>query len=176
MRGTKMPKSEKVFCTLKYTADDRPKCRVLVNGKAVHEFIGTQEEENFTFEVDHGPFTFRILHYGKNMKVETDKSIEIKSIYFNDIDFKNMIWDTTQVAELPKWQNAEDFEWKANLFLGHNGYIEYNMKSPVINYLLEYHTKGAKVSSNMGSYDMKLLYEMKEYFSKIVKEQENEKL
>ena len=56
--------------------------------------------------------------------------------------------------------------------------IEYKMESPVIDFLLEYHTKGAKVSSNMGSYDMDLLYEMKEYFAKIVNEQDkkNEKL
>ena len=46
------------------------------------------------------------------------------------------------------------------------------MHSPVMNFLLEYHTKGTKVSSNMGSYDMELLYEMKEYFSEIVKEQD----
>jgi len=170
-----MSNTEKVFCTFKYTANDQPKCRVLVNGKVVHDFIATGDEENFTFEVGHGPFVFRILHYGKNMKIETDKFLEIKSIYFNDIDFKNMIWDTSQVAELPEWQNKDDYEWKANLFLGHNGYIEYSMESPVINFLLEYHTKGAKVSSNMGSYDMDLLYEMKQYFEKIVKEQENEK-
>ena len=83
-----------------------------------------------------------------------------------------MIWKTTQVAELPKWQNKEDFQWESNLYLGHNGYIEYTIESPVIEFLLSYHTAGAKVSNNMESCDMRLLYEMKEYFSKIVYEQD----
>jgi hypothetical protein len=165
-------KIEKVFCRLKYKANDNPKCKVFVDGQVVHDFIGSNNEENFSFEVKEGPFEFRILHYGKDMKLDIGKFIEVEAIYFNDIDFKNKIWETTQVTELPSWQNKEDFVWDANLYLGHNGYIEYRMHSPVINFLLEYHNKGTKVSSNMGSYDMELLYEMKEYFSEIVKEQD----
>ena len=165
--------TEKVFCVLKYEATDNPKCKILVDGKVVHDFIACSNEENFSFDVKEGSFEFKILHYGKNMRLDTKKFIEIKAIYFNDIDFKNKIWETTQVAELPGWQNKEDFKWEANLYLGHNGYIEYKMQSPVIDFLLAYHTKGAKVSSNMESYDINLLYEMKEYFSKIVEEQEN---
>ena len=168
-----MHNKEKVFCTLKYEANDNPKCRILVNGEVAHDFIARNDEENFSFDVNKGPFGFRILHYGKDMRKDTKKFIEVKSIYFNDISFKNKIWETTQVASLPRWQNKEQFNWDANLYLGHNGYIEYKMQSPVIDFLLEYHTKGAKVSSNMGSYDMELLYGMKEYFSKIVKEQDD---
>jgi hypothetical protein len=173
-----MHKTETVSCLIIYEAKDNPKCKILVNGKIVHSFVGSSGKENFSFETHKGPFDFRIEHYGKNMKTEIEKFIEIKSIYFNDIDFKNKIWETTQVAEIPLWQRQSDFVWKANLYLGHNGYIEYKMESPVIDFLLEYHTKGAKVSSNMGSYDMDLLYEMKEYFAKIVNEQDkkNEKL
>tara|TARA_R110001592_G_scaffold35490_1_gene120690 strand:+ start:460 stop:978 length:519 start_codon:yes stop_codon:yes gene_type:complete len=165
-------KIEKVFCVIKYEANDNPKCKILVDEKIIHDFIASGDEENFSFEVKEGPFKFRILQYNKNMKTDTKKFIEVKAIYFNDIDFKNKIWETTQVAELPHWQSKEDFKWDANLYLGHNGYIEYKMQSPVIDFLLEYHTKGAKVSSNMGSYNMDLLYEMKEYFGKIVKAQD----
>jgi hypothetical protein len=168
-----MPNTEKVSCSITYEAKDNPKCKILVNGKAVHDFVGSTGEEDFLFEIDKGPFDFKIVHYGKDMKNDTEKFIELKAIYFNDIDFKNKIWETTQVAEIPAWQRQSDFKWDANLYLGHNGYIEYKMESPVIDFLLEYHTKGAKVSSNMGSYDMDLLYEMKEYFSNLVKEQDN---
>ena len=31
--------TEKVFCTLKYEANDNPKCRILVDGKVAHDFI-----------------------------------------------------------------------------------------------------------------------------------------
>ena len=163
---------EKINCKIDYESKDSPRCRILVNNQSVHEFVGNGEEEKFSFMVDKGPFTLRILHHGKDMKRDVNKFIEVKKIYFNDIDIKGLLWQTRQVADIPHWQNENDFEWQSNLYLGHNGYIEYQMRSPIMDYLLEYHTKGAKVSSNMGSYNMDLLYEMKEYFSKIVKEQD----
>ena len=132
-----MPNTEKVSCSITYEAKDNPKCKILVNGKAVHDFVGSTGEEDFLFEIDKGPFDFKIVHYGKDMKNDTEKFIELKAIYFNDIDFKNKIWETTQVAEIPAWQRQSDFKWDANLYLGHNGYIEYKMESPVIDFLLE---------------------------------------
>lgn len=143
-----------------------------MNDKTVHEFIGNNKTEKFTFEASTGAFDFRIQHFGKDMKKEQEKFIEIKKIYFNDIDIKNMLWETTQIPELPKWQSPDDFEWKSNLYLGHNAHIDYKMRSPVVDYLLDYHTKDVGVD-NVGSYNMDLLLEMKEFFSKIVDEQEN---
>lgn len=165
---------EKVICQIGYESNDNPKCRIIIGNIKVHEFVGAtgKGEEQFEFEVSPGPFNFKIEHYGKNMKTDVSKYIEIKTLHFNYVDLKNKIWETTQVADVPGWQNTSDFKWQGNLYLGHNGYIEYSMCSPVINFLLEYHTKGAKTSSNMESYDMELLYEMKDYFSKIVKEQD----
>ena len=165
---------EKIRCQILYEANGNPTCKIVVNGLCVHQFVGSGNKETFDFEVGEGPFSLRIVHYGKNMKKDLDRFIEIKKIFLNDVDLKNKIWETTQVAEVPVWQDASSFKWEANLYFGHNGYIEYEMESPIFNFLHEYHTFGAKVSSNMGSYDMKLLYEMKEYFSKIVKEQDEE--
>jgi hypothetical protein len=163
---------EKINCRIDYEAKDNPKCRIIVNGRSVHDFVADGNTETFCFKVANGPFDFRVLHHGKDMKREINKFVEIKKIYFNDIDFKNMLWHTVQEPDLPKWQNKDDYKWEANLYFGHNGYIEYKMHSPILDFLLEYHTKGAKVSSNMGSYNMELLNEMKQYFSKIVKEQD----
>jgi len=163
---------ERIKCRIDYEAFGNPKCKVLVNGKVAHDFVGDNVSEDFEFCVGKGTFKFCIMHYGKDMKKESEKFVEVKKIYFNDIDIKNMLWETTQVPEIPSWQDKNDFKWESNLYLGHNGYIEYNMQSPVIDFLLDYHTHGAKVSSNMGSYNMDLLYEMKEYFGKIVEEQD----
>jgi hypothetical protein len=163
---------EKINCRIDYEAFGNPKCRVLIDGKAVHDFVGDNMSENFDFYVGNGTFKFRILHYGKDIRRERKKFIEVKKIYFNDVDIKNMLWETIQVPVIPSWQDKNEFKWESNLYLGHNGYIEYNMRSPILDFLLEYHTYGAKVSSNMGSYNMDLLYDMKEYFSKIVKEQD----
>ena len=163
---------EKIDCRIDYEAKDNPKCRIIVNGRSVHNFVAEGHVENFSFEVPKGPFDFRILHYDKDIKREVDKFIEIKKMYFNNVDIKNMLWHTEQVPDLPKWQKKDDYKWESNLYFGHNGYVEYKMHSPILDFLLEYHTKGAKVSSNMESYNLDLLYEMKDYFSKIVKEQD----
>ena len=77
--------TEKVFCTLKYEANDNPKCRILVDGKVVHDFKARTDEENFSFDVNEGPFEFRILQYNKNMKKDTKKFIEVKAIYFKQM-------------------------------------------------------------------------------------------
>ena len=164
--------TEKIKCRIEYKANNNPTCRVVVNDIVVYGFKGDSKDVDFKFEVPVGSFSFKIIHYGKDMKKEVDKFIEIKKIYFNDIDLKNMIWETTQVAEVPVWQDSKSYKWDGNLYFGHNGYIEYNLCSPIVDFLLEYHKKGAKVSSNMGSYNMDLLYEMKEYFTKIVREQD----
>jgi len=167
-----VPKVEKITCKIFFESKHNPTCKVVVNGKTVHDFTATSDHVSFDLQVEEGPIIFRFIHYGKDMKKQVDKFIELKKIYFNDFDLKNLIWETTQVPDLPAWQNSEDFEWKSNLYFGHNGYVEYKFWSPVLDYLWKHHTKGAKVSSNMGSYNMELLYEMKEYFSKIVKEQD----
>lgn len=172
----KSQSKEKIFCTFEYDAMDNPTCRVLVNDNIVHTFTGDGKEESFSFDVVPGSFNLKIMHYGKDMKRDINKFIEIKKIFLNDVDLKNLIWDTVQVPELPEWQDSKDFDWRSNLYLGHNGFIEYKLKAPIIDFLLEYHTYGVKTSSNMNSYDMNLLNEMKDYFTKIVDEQEkNEK-
>jgi len=167
-----MPRTEKINCKIFFESKNNPTCSVIVNGKTVHKFTATSDHVSFNFEAQEGPLTLKFVHYGKDMKKQVDKFIELKKIYFNDIDLKNLIWDTTQVADLPPWQKQEDYKWKSNLYFGHNGYVEYKLRSPILDFLLQHHTMGAKVSSNMGSYDMKLLYEMKEYFSKIVDSQD----
>lgn len=166
---------EKIFCRINYQSNRTkpfPKCKILINDKKIHDFVADKTHEEFVFEIPEGPFRFTIEHYDKNMKHETEKFIEILKIYFNDIDIKSMIWNTTQIAELPNWQKKEDFEWKSNLYLGHNATISYNLKSPIIKFLLDYHQPEIKTSSGMTSNNSKFLKEMKNYFIKIVEEQE----
>ena len=163
---------EEISCKICYNSKDSPKCRISVNDTAVHEFIANQTQETFNIQVPEGAFDLKIEHYGKNMKKEVDKFMEVEKIFLNDIDIKNKIWDTTQIADVPKWQDKNDYRWKGNLYLGHNGYVSYRFESPIFKFLSDYHNQDKKVSSNMESYDMDLLYEMKDYFSKIVEEQD----
>jgi hypothetical protein len=68
---------EKINCRIDYEAFGNPKCRVLIDGKAVHDFVGDNMSENFDFYVGNGTFKFRILHYGKDIMRESKKFIEV---------------------------------------------------------------------------------------------------
>jgi len=168
-------KKENITCCVQYTAQSDPTCKTLVNGEVVSNFVADNTQHQFEFTVTEGRFSLRLEHFGKDMKRETEKFVEFKKILLNGIDVKQKIWETTQVAEVPEWQNKDDFEWESNLYLGHNAYVEYIFESPILDFLHAYHTKGAKVSSNMESYDLDLLSEMKEYFTEIVRRQDAEK-
>lgn len=164
---------EHIHCRLEYTAKDDPKVRISVNDSVVHEFIGGNTHEEFEFVARDKNLIFKIEHYDKDMKKEINKYIEIKKIYFNDVDIKDMIWETTQQADIPSWQNKSDFVWQSNLYLGHNASISYNLESPIMEFLLDYHQPDKKTTVGMSSDNNNLLHEMKEYFQQIVDQQKN---
>jgi len=168
-------KMERIQTRIEYTALEHPTCRVLINNRLVHNFVGDDTAVEFDFEVDSGDFTFTLEHHGKDMKKQAKKFIEIKKIYFNDIDIKNMIWETVQKPKMPHWQNYKDYKWESNLFLGHNSTIDYKLSSPIVNFLFDYHQPSTKVSAGMTSQNTSFMAEMKEYFTKKVQEQKNEK-
>lgn len=162
---------EHILCRIEYISKFNPTCNILINNKIVNTFTGNNNYYEFEFSVPAGNFDFTIQHFGKNMIREPEKFIEIKKIFFNDIDIKNMIWDTTQIAKLPAWQKQSDFKWDSNLFLGHNGTISYKLKSPIIDFLLNYHQPVLKTSHGMSSDDNNFLKIMKEYFEKKIEEE-----
>lgn len=171
----KESKTERILCRIEYIAQENPKCKVLVGNKTIKKFTADNESLEFYFSITQGPFDFTIEHYGKNMKRQPNKFIEIRKLFFNDIDIKNMIWDTVQVPTMPAWQNYNDYKWEGNLFLGHNASITYKLESPIIDFLFNYHQPSTKVSAGMTSKNTKFMDEMKTYFNKIVQEQKNAK-
>jgi hypothetical protein len=163
---------ERILCRIEYVAEYSPNVRILINQKPIITFIGNKNFYEFDFEVDTGEFDFTIEHFGKDMKKESNKFLEIKKIYFEDIDIKDMIWMTTQIAEIPAWQNKNDFNWQGNLYLGHNDRLTYKLQSPIIEYLFNYHQPQIKNKENIATSDnFKLLSEMKSYFEEKIKEQ-----
>ena len=162
---------ERILSRIEYVANENPTCNILINGKKQCEFTGNSDYFEFPFQVDTKNFTFTIEHFGKDIKREPDKFIEIKKIYFNDIDIKNMVWDTVQIPKLPKWQNYNDFNWKGNLYLGHNGSISYNLQSPIVGFLFDYHQPSSKTQQKTLVKSNEYLKEIKNYFLDIVKNQ-----
>jgi hypothetical protein len=162
---------ERILCRIEYISKENPTCNILINGKKQCDFIGDSTFFEFRFEVDTKNFTFTIEHFGKDMKRETNKFIEIKKIYFNDIDIKDMIWKTVQIPKLPKWQKHNDFIWEGNLFLGHNSSISYDLQSPITDFLFDYHQPTSQKQKNILVQNNEYLNEVKNYFLDIVEKQ-----
>jgi hypothetical protein len=159
---------EHIHCRIEYIAEGKPTCNILINQEKQFTFTGDSNFYEFTFKVNPGDFIFTIEHFGKNMKKQANRFIEIKKIFLNDIDIKGMIWETVQMPELPSWQNYNDFNWQGNLYLGHNATISYKFHSPIIDFLFGYHQPTTKVSQGMSSENSSFMLEMKNYFLDIV--------
>ena len=163
---------ERILSRIEYVANENPTCNILINGKKQGEFAGNSDYFECEFDVNTKNFTFTIEHFGKDIKRQPNRFIEIKKIYFNDIDIKSMIWDTVQIPILPKWQNHNDFNWKGNLYLGHNGSISYDLQSPIVNFLFDYHQPSSKKQQETLAKSNEYLKEIKNYFLDVVKKQD----
>ena len=69
---------ERILSRIEYVANENPTCNILINGKKQCEFTGDSDYFEFPFDVNTKNFTFTIEHFGKDIKREPDKFIEIK--------------------------------------------------------------------------------------------------
>jgi len=170
---------ERIHCNIEYNSSEDqgyPLCEVLYNNSVIKKFVADSNNIEFWFDSKNDFFKFTIRHYGKDMKKHTKRFIEIKKIYFNDVDIKNLIWKTTQQPILPSWQNYKDYNWESNLYMGHNGDLNWNFKSPIMKFLLDYHQSNRKVDHGLQQNNVNLLDEMINYFEKIIKNKKNTNL
>lgn len=162
---------EHIHCRIEYKSNRNPNIKIKINDRVIKKFVADNNYIEFEFLSTEEDIELIVMMTGKEER-ETEKYFELKKMYFNDIDIKGMIWQTTQMP------NTSDkvkklHEWKGNLYLGHNGYLKYNFKSPITDFLFRYHQPEIKTSHGMESNDKKLLSEMKNYFQKIVDTQKN---
>ena len=157
---------EHIHCRLEYEADGDPNMKIKVNDRLIKKFKAKGDHTEFSFVSSYKKIYLKIEMTGKNER-EVSKYFELKKIFLNDIDIKNMIWNTTQVPNVSE-KIKKKYKWEGNLYIGHNGYIEYTFESPIIEFLFNYHQPKNKVSSGMETKDKNLLQDMKKYFEKIV--------
>jgi len=103
----------------------------------------------------------RLEHYGKNY-ITDKKYIEAKKIYINNIDLEHIVWDGVQVATLPPWDKNNPV-MPGNLYLGHNGYIEWTFKNPLLKDIQHRLNKGVPQINGQET-SRAVLEEMKQYF------------
>ena len=72
---------ERITSRIEYIAKENPTCNILINGKKQCEFTGSSDYFEFPFDVNTKDFTFTIEHFGKDIKREPNKFIEIFQRY-----------------------------------------------------------------------------------------------
>jgi len=135
----------------------------LWDNKQVANFEANGQEIEFTvLPTATGTSTLIIEHYGKNVYTEHDKYIEIVGLRVNNIDLKNILWESTQYPIVAPWD--EPFQQDGNLYLGHNGHIVWKFKNPLL--LDIQHRLGVRHSTQEGQESTRaVLAEIKEYFA-----------
>ena len=160
----------KIPITLKisYTHSGRkaggwPLCRILWDTVQVANFKADGTEIEFTvLPKPTGTSTLIVEHYGKNVYTEHDKFIEVKRIWVNNIDLKNILWESVQYPIVAPWD--EPFQQAGNLYMGHNGHIVWRFENPL---LLDIQRRsGVKQQAQEGQESTRtVLKEIKEYFA-----------
>ena len=140
-----------------------PLCRILWDAVQVANFKADGQEIEFTvLPKPEGTSTLIVEHYGKNVYTEHDKFIEVKGIWVNNIDLKNIIWESMQYPIVAPWDKP--FQQAGNLYMGHNGHIVWRFENPI---LLDIQRRlGVKQQAQEGQESTRtVLKEIKEYFA-----------
>jgi len=159
----KIPITLKIYYTHSGHENGWPLCRILWDNKQVANFKADGDEIEFTvMPKPEGTSTLIEEHYGKNVYTEHDKFIEIVGLRINNIDIKNILWESTQYPIVAPWDSP--WQQDGNLYLGHNGHIVWQFANPV---LLDIQRRlGVRMDQQEGQESTKkVLNEIKEYFA-----------
>lgn len=136
--------------------------RIIFNDKTVANFEAKTNFVEFSVTPDYDGYSvLRIEHYGKNYHRD-DKFIEVVGLSVNNINLDQIVWDGVQHAIIPPWDDSPAV-MPGNLYLGHNGYIEWIFENPVLTDIQKRLNK--KVSPVTGQEtSVEVLESMKKYF------------
>jgi len=107
-----------------------------VNDILIDTIHADNDKVNLSFNAPIGDWKFSAIHWGKNPHNESspDKFFEITDITINKVNISRIIHRGIQYPQLPPWEKAQ-VSWVGNLYMGHNGKIEWNFTSPIYDYL-----------------------------------------
>ena len=130
-----IPISIKIVYKASEYSNGWPLIRALFDTKIVANFEAKNNIAEFTVQqnIEQPHSIFCLEHYGKNY--HNDNSyFEIQEFYINNINLEHIKWECIQYPLLPPWDlnSRESIEYPGNLYLGHNGKIEWIFQNPIL--------------------------------------------
>lgn len=118
-----------------YSESGWPLIRVSYDSKTIANFEANNSTLEFTIKQNINSTTscLCVEHYGKNYQTD-NKFFEVKKIFVNNIDLEHLLWDGVQYPILAPWEEQclQDVSYPGNLYLGHNGRIEWKFNNPIL--------------------------------------------
>ena len=149
---------ETIKIKLSYTViegNGYPDMKITLDEKLITSWIAHDDNDiEFSANLDTGAHVLRIHQLSKNHKTDGFRAFELQKIYVNDADLKHNIHNFVQWPELPRWEKTgKQEQWKDNLHLGHNGYLELNFSTPIQEWFKKIFRWGKPVKGQHSSFD-----------------------
>lgn len=112
----------------------------------------------FELDLDKGPHSLKIEHFGKSPKdtkkeSNLDVAIQLEELSFNGIKC-NLVDLHENYFFTSNWPYPLEKKIKNNLYFGFNGYYQYNFDTPSITYVLKQKKKYQKNLSQIDSFEI----------------------
>jgi len=141
-----------------------PKLKILVDNKPIKDFTVTSNLINFSTFIDKRKWSLSICHYGKNYITHNEEYVEIKDIKLNSVSIGAMIWETIQYPYDISNKEKSKYQWKGNLYLGHNSTCTWNFTSPTEKMLRKFYKTDNSNTMNSQETTRETLEYMKKKF------------
>lgn len=109
-----------------------PLLRIKWNNNIVANIEANNSAIEFTINnvLKNNKLTFE--HYGKNHINDNSKFVEIKKIYFNNVDLDNILLQGKYYPILPPWEKQISKPIIENTYMAWNGTLVYTFKDPLM--------------------------------------------
>lgn len=114
-----------------------PLINIYINNQWIDAFEANNIERIIECEIDPGPVTLMIEHWGKNPITDSgnpDKFFDLKGIDLNNTKTNFLLSDSEKIVKADPW-NLQHEVTRGDNYLGHNGTLHLFFESPVEDWL-----------------------------------------
>lgn len=143
-----------------------PLCHVRINQQWIDTFEASGNSWHQSVELDDGPVTLTIEHWGKNPIADSgnpDKFINIIAIEINGVVCDFLLPESRKTIQPTPW-NKQHLVFQGDLYLGHNCTLDFSIESPIGPWL-KFRTSGTQKPIQGQESTYEVLTQAKKFFN-----------